>query len=863
MELENIPIEEEIDIEFNKKIIKPLGNSTKILEDSQKQQFKQINENNSAIKTKIELTQKVLANNIQNTKGKFSSITISGNKHLKKYSNSVLKILNCLVQLEFVLLFLLIPSIWEWFVSVFPQYASIIPIPPDLAKLIFVAQISVFMLAIYFFYTTFTKEDKNLDTKNFDNLDDELKKIEELQNIPYDVDSEITYQTNIVTNLKNSVVGAASQIKETIPVYKQIHEEDKFRKKWDVICDSKKNVLIFFGISNINLYVEEIKNEPDYDVRGFDDITVENSVIQKFSAKLNIDSSILTFLSDFYNGKTLDNNWLIFKKDDRLKILTKILFNSKRLDILNRKIPEIELFEILIRTEKFDIGIISKNCVLYQRVGDYLQNYRTRLGEEKIFFHTHFSNIEIIKNLDFSQEFRDNFLTLFSREIDNNLEFNEKKIMRDAILAILLNNDLDFRTKVCQKASESAVVIILLAYHEISRKKQEQNLDFKLSDLLTNQEIFSDINERLDFKSTEYDPELFDRFNYFKTSLSQGKWFNNEIFLMRAMLLEKFDQVNRSLQDAKKYQIIQKIIDENFKNISINIVEKAIDANLISTYVILTAADEGKFRDIINLLSGRDTVTKELKENPEIKATEEKYGISLWKGKHPKYDFVNYSKGTKVGVLEQNTHFIDFKEDLMSDIAKVLKYEVLNQEETKQWIIGLSVVRITPSKYSFGIPDKQFEGIKNVEIKNLEIVKIISKLAQDYLNDSQKAVITHFDKNIDMLEIINQQNIYNLISQKGIPISEDYRRFLEKPQVKNTIFAKLKEREYEIQNFKHLAIAINNKTITKKQTIEIFDDAISSEYFIQNRRTMNPNTLKEFTHDLYNSLNSVALLWKK
>ncbi|OPY43016.1 MAG: hypothetical protein A4E41_00001 [Methanoregulaceae archaeon PtaU1.Bin066] len=321
------------------------------------------------------------------------------------------------------------------------------------------------------------------------------------------------------------------------------------------------------------------------------------------------------------------------------------------------------------------------------------------------------------------------------------------------------------------------------------------------------------------------------------------------------MLLTKFAEVNKSLNEAKKYHIIQKIIEKNFENININIVEKAIDANLFSTYVIMTDARAGDFRNIINKLSIRDTTTYERKSISDIQTIEKEYGISLTKNGKPKYDFVNYSRGTKVGVLDRNVLFLDFKAELMSDVAKIL------EKEKGPWNIGLSVVKITPSKYSFGIPDDQFEKLPNVETKDLEIVKIITTLARNYLKDSEKAVITHFDKNIDMLEIINHQSILNLISYDGMTLSADYQRFLNSSQLKIALFLRLKDEE--ISNFKGLAIAIHRKHIDRKKILAIFDEVFSDEYQNQFNRALVDRKLNEFSIELVKSLDSTALLWDK
>lgn len=847
---------DKIDVEFEG-LLNKLETSVEQLEENQNVSFQNIQKTNKTIISKIEGHKKEFTKKISDTKSRIKTIYNSGISHIKKYKTTVNKILNTLIEFEFVVIILLLPNIWELFVSFFPQYASIIPIPAEYAKPIFIIQLMGLFLAIIFYYRTISKENDNLKSENLVNLEESLKTIEEIQNVPYDVSTEIDTQKSIITDIKYSFLGSVAQVKDSFPVYKQIHEDDKFRKKWNLICDKQKNVLKFFGFLNIEQQISDLKRQPNYAVIGYDEKTQETEVIKNLADRLKFDYEIFRLLSDYYNGENTDNQWRVLKNDSpRLQVISKILINSKHLDVSNQKITESELLEILQKIDKFDISLISKNSVLYLRILDYFVNYRDRLKEEGILLNNQLTNLELIKNIDFSGEFQDNFLNLFSIELDNYLALGENKPLRNALLAILLNRDINFKRKTCQNASDDVSVLILLGYHELLRKKQEQNQNFKLSDLLENAEIFTEIYDRLDPNSTSYDAELFDRYHFFQTSLSQGNWFDNEIYLIRAMFLTKFAEVKQLLHEGKKYHIIQNIIEKNFENININVVEKAIDANLFSTYVILTDSRAGEFIDQIDLLSFRDGKTKKRKDLSELKSVEEKYGISLFQNNdnnEPKYDFVNYSKGTRVGVLKRNTSFLEFKQSLITDIAKILG------KETGTWNIGLAVVRITPSKYSFGIPDTQFEKLPNVKTKDLEIVKVITQLAQRYLDESEKAVITHFDKNIDMLEIINHQSILNLITYDGMKSSHDYNRFLDSPQLKAALFLQLKK--YEIVNFKELAIAIHRGHIDKKELLHLINEVFSIEYQNQFNRSINTTTLNTFSSDLMNSLDNVALLW--
>ena len=190
------------------------------------------------------------------------------------------------------------------------------------------------------------------------------------------------------------------------------------------------------------------------------------------------------------------------------------------------------------------------------------------------------------------------------------------------------------------------------------------------------------------------------------------------------------------------------------------------------------------------------------------------YNITLVKNNKCKYDFVNYSTATKIGVIDRNTSFLDFVEEFKKDVKALLK------EVDDDYDIGLALLRVTPSKYSFGIlPKEEIEDIENVKIKNLDIARIIAILAKNHTTTSEKAIISTFDKNINLLEIINQLSILDLIHLKE-DISDNYKRFLKSDDLKKSLTKSLKA--MEITTFKELAVAIKKDYVGKRKMLKIF-----------------------------------------
>ena len=67
--------------------------------------------------------------------------------------------------------------------------------------------------------------------------------------------------------------------------------------------------------------------------------------------------------------------------------------------------------------------------------------------------------------------------------------------------------------------------------------------------------------------------------------------------------------MNNELESGRKYIIVHKMIKSNFEDVNINIVDKAIDANLFSAYIILTSSSKGH---LIEMIEKPDEISKKL-----------------------------------------------------------------------------------------------------------------------------------------------------------------------------------------------------------------------------------------------------------
>ena len=105
-------------------------------------------------------------------------------------------------------------------------------------------------------------------------------------------------------------------------------------------------------------------------------------------------------------------------------------------------------------------------------------------------------------------------------------------------------------------------------------------------------------------------------------------------------------------------------------------------------------------------------------------------------------------------------------------------------------------MRISPSKYSFGILDKEIEKKGKLQLINLDIASCITSLASGsgYLEDEQKLAVSTLDSTINILDVIDQLKIYEYLST-GLrkDLTREERVFLQskdlKEEIKKSLYA--------------------------------------------------------------------------
>lgn len=168
-----------------------------------------------------------------------------------------------------------------------------------------------------------------------------------------------------------------------------------------------------------------------------------------------------------------------------------------------------------------------------------------------------------------------------------------------------------------------------------------------------------------------------------------------------------------------------------------------------------------------------------------------------------------------------------------------------------------------PSKYSFGILDK--EGLSNkIEIKDIDAVKYIARLATKIPLEDQVSGMK-FEKNIDLLKIVNEESFYEIIKINNDDIADNEKRVLSKPELTEHLLRELNEK-VSITDFKSLALDLKDgdyEEETIKEINKVIESVLSHVYLtergLKRKAKDRPKVLsKRFTK----SLTNLASLYK-
>lgn len=746
--------------------------------------------------------------------------------------------------------------------------------------------IVVYLLQIGLIYIALLKPKSKLNTKieqffdenNVQKNDADIKK---LNDDKCSIDSDIRSINNLFEEFKHSLQETRKVVRSMSSTCEKIDDMAKFREKWYLECYKVKMATDYFGLNELKNIIVDLAKKSIVECKGSDDFIIRTTIITNICEKYPINAALMNLFVSYYyeDSKKTEGLWKRIQIDNnQLHYLTKKLLDLKELDFAKKADLNTEtLQKILLKTQTFELSLIKNNVSLYLRLCSFLRNHFEKLYKECIPLKKQLNYDGIIDNIDFEKPFNENYVSVFEEELEKSLDDGEmrralgidvdedtKKAYVVALMAIVLNPDINFREKVCIRASENRKSIhVLMAYHNLREQKTGNNEHFSLSDIFFDEkaEKPSDIKKKI-----ENDRCAKETCVYMERSLSNGEWHESSKVIIQKMLEDLSDKI----KNKEKFDAFKKAFSNIFKKVSINTLDRAVDAGLFSVYFILTNSGKGEFIEkVVRNLSIRNYENNVGERDIEgIKNFEDINQISLFYtledgSRIPKYDFDKYSASTRIGILHKDVDFSTFVKDITSDIETLLRKETKDLTDKDKWDnIGFIAVRISPSEYSFGILDKEIEKTCQLELINLDIAEKIAFLASGYLKDEQKLAVSALDNTINILDIVDQLNVFEYLSTDvQEDLSPKERKFLESQKLKDSIKEWLKINE--INSLKHLSRILNNSSDKDKADLK---NSLYFVFAVKNLNTNKPllrtNNQKICVNEFLDLLESLDDVWK-
>lgn len=690
------------------------------------------------------------------------------------------------------------------------------------------------------------------------------------------IDSEKSNIEDFIEGLKSSAQGTQLFFRDKILVFGKINDVVQFKREWSLKCEDLKKVCTYFNLNdNLEKPIDDLARHPVIDFIDKPD-DIEDHLIASVCNKASFDSTLMKLFVSYYNGDTddVEEHWETVKDNNNLmdQIAGKLYF-SKLFSIDKNKLRLSIFQDILAKTQMFEQFLIMTNILLYNRIQDFLSNYRDKLVRENIPLKNELTEEQIVDNLDFNYDFISNFINIFSKELFQSINIDLYKSLNkdlknayvDALMAIILNQDINFRKEVCIKVSKNnEAIYVLMAYHTIRELKGKNNEQFSLSDLFDKEYTPDKMKEKI---NTDHFSEI--TFKRFYSVLSDGKWIESTQMIILSMI----DEVEKQLVKNERNEMMIKVFTKYFTKININTLDRAVDAGLFTIYLILVPHTTGHFlTEVLDKLTVHQKgfeITKKSGStrnfnDEKIKAFESKYGVSLLIDAHtPKYDFKYYSNSTRIGILHSTTEFLTFVDIFNKDVEKVFREEVKNSNG--KWAnINFIILRISPSRQSFGLMNDKIENMNGVTFcTNLDIANEIATLASPYLTEQQKTAISTFENDINLENIFEFLTFFDLMSENKQKIyKKRYINFLKSTSLMNSIKECLNT--HNIESFRQLSNYLSrhsNNPDIQSELQKSLSSIIGKEYFKQQESRLNEDIVDDFVSEFLNSIKSLFDMW--
>ena len=803
-----------------------------------------ISENKDEVKSKIDSLNTILDDSVKNAdyqiKGIISELNFKNKKNQDKYNSNIesaathledsIRILKddisevksaykkslILLCVSFVLLL---------------SHSILIPIYPSINITIYsipITQISITVIVLLILLNIYRNANIKikLDLTKLDENKSSLKSSEMPpieSNIPIQKFGSVKPHLTSIKDVLSSFVLIAG---DTVPLVKQVYGEINLLVKYEQSVNNFIAAMEYYNLTNNVEYFNQISGQVPPDVRLKNDKNIwEGIIAEKISKKIKQDGievseDIILLLYYEHNGL---NTKSLFRKirdsNSELGCLAQVLISSNKLvdmpNLTNHN--QKDIVAILAIIDIFAISEINKILSKSIRLLDYLHAYVEFLEINKI-------NVHFIPDIAFTITETDGIGDKFEEQVMALSYKIGKKVLSEnsnlgkfldgfvrASLSIKFHDEHSLCEIACKYSGNDISTAIIKSYYDKNKEDGRQNVVY-LTELIDDYDLIEQNMNNTNGKD----------FLFLKAQLKEGKWLGGSVSLMVGLLEKLSQEMRDQFSEYENYTIFKEVIKDVFSRVKLGTIDKAIDSQIFGAYLIMGKNGKGPMLDLVDKLSILDSGNNRPEKRWRKKTPsqiEEMYNEYKIK---PKYNFINFSNNTRIGILPKGQSFIDFKHRFLDDLETVLR------ETSEVLESGIILQRISPSKYSFGIlEDNQLP--MNINIKNLDVAEYVTKLVSDYVPMEEQMVIGGLDKDINLLEIIGMRSMSDLIRQeKDDDLKEEEIELLDSSQFKFDLMNEIEK--LGVNNLKSLSIDLHNKIIDRGDASLIIKRVILKHY---------------------------------
>jgi len=543
--------------------------------------------------------------------------------------------------------------------------------------------------------------------------------------------------TNLINkwaNVEKIIRGSCDFAKNKLPIAKE------FLQTWDNLTRYENTVedyissLLYYGlpVSKYKKEVESVKPLSD-EVHVWEEKIVKQIKRNLRNEGYGISKITIEFIcSEHTKNQSKTNKLWRENKETIIPELTPILIDS---DILPKpyKYTSEELEHILGNMSTFNLDELRDNIFEMSSVMNSAKSYLDFIDKNNIDYEKESIKKKIyrwFKETPQDKDIKEKKLSILAKlgfRIFKNYQndFSDDKAEGIGLfsLALFYNNNVFYLEKACKKASLNKYAIKSTYVHlKLIKKFNEAGKGVpKIEDVINNFDLIDKNNERTK-----------QEINHLRSSLQNGIWKTSYSHLIKDTMENK-KLIDELKKDKKINEKIRKAMKNLFKDVKENTIERVLDAQLFSAYIISFDCRKGGIANILN--------SKPLRS---------------------KYKYKKYTDNSRVGiVLPEYDSFKEFKDDFIKDFNQKMQEEQQKWEEHME-APNVNIQRITPSEHTFDTVN--FELFEKVDYSGeKDFLEIVKELVKEEYPEEEIFEVLWYDREVDLLKILYELTILDLI----------------------------------------------------------------------------------------------------